>query len=62
LTPRDAAAGAPALAVAVLLAPVEPALGLVVGFLVFLGVRAFRVRLPRARLPRVTVRRPRAAR
>jgi hypothetical protein len=62
LTPRDAAAGASALPVVVLLATVEPALGLAAGYAVFLGVRSARVRLPRARMPRLTMRRPRAAR
>ena len=64
LTPRDALAGASALSVAVLLALVEPALGLIVGFVVFLAVQRVPLRLPRLRFrtPRPVVRRPRALR
>jgi hypothetical protein len=64
VTPRDAAAGASALPVAVLLALVEPALGLIAGFAVFLAVERVPLRVPRLRLrtPRPVVRRPRALR
>jgi hypothetical protein len=64
LTPRDAAAGASAFPVAVLLALVEPALGLIAGFAVFLAVQRVPLRLPRLRLrtPRPVLRRPRALR
>jgi hypothetical protein len=64
MTPRDAVAGASALPVAVLLALVEPALGLAVGFAVFLAVQRVPLRVPRLRLrtPRPLVRRPSALR
>jgi hypothetical protein len=64
VTPRDAAAGASALPVAVFLALMEPALGLLVGFAVFLAVQRVPLRVPRLRIrtPRPVVRRPRALR
>jgi hypothetical protein len=64
VTPRDAAAGASTLPVVVLGALVEPGLGLIAGFAVFLAVQRLPVRVGPVplRSPRAVVRRPRALR